>query len=168
MSLSPLLLDPLIRETWGQFDPLAIAQLEPLSQDECYQPKLYKAPETGVEVVPPGGYIEFGLTITPGSLIYGFYLPVDPNTGLPGPFTVPIEDLSLQHKFFDEPVPSVFLSNSKPDYLDAFAAVQSCAVNLLNPVYPVVGSGLFRVQLQNTSADPQRIELIFGVLEVMR
>ena len=168
MSLSPLALDPLIRETWGQYDPLVIAQLEPLAFDECYQPKLYKAPETGMEVLPAGGYLEFGLTITPGSLIYGFYLPVDPNSGLAGDFTVQIEDLSLGHKFFDEPVPAVFLSNSKPELLDPLAAVQSCAVNLLPAVYPVTGSGLFRVQLQNTDADPQRIELIFGVLEVMR
>ena len=38
--------------------------------------------------------------------------------------------------------------------------------NLLTAPYPVVGSGLFTVEIQETSGEQQRIQLVFGVLEV--
>jgi hypothetical protein len=41
-----------------------------------------------------------------------------------------------------------------------------CFWNLLNSPYPVVGSGRFRAQIQNTT-DTQRIEVVIGALEVV-
>jgi hypothetical protein len=53
--------------------------------------------------------------------------------------------------------------------LDSLLTQMSCFWNLLNAVYPVVGSGLFRAQIQSTAAigsAAQRIEILIGALEV--
>ncbi len=169
MTLGPLWLDPLIRATYGQYNPLVIAQLDSLVNEDCYKPKIYRIPDPQNEVIAAGGYVEFGLEITPGDLLYGFLLPADPLTGIPVPFTFQLEDLSTGHSFFDEPIPSVLLSNYHAEVLDARVEQQSCFWNLLNAVYPVIGSGLFRAQIQSTAAlgtAAARIEILVGALEV--
>jgi hypothetical protein len=88
----------------------------------------------------------------------------------PPQFNVQIIDQSLRHKFWDEPIPSFFLGNFKPTALSANPLLASGAIgsfpNLLNAPYPVVGDGLFMVQIWDTSGAQQRIELVIGVLEV--
>jgi hypothetical protein len=184
---SPLSLNQFTRDYWGQFDPAVIAQLAQLANDPCYTVKLYKAPADNQEVFAPFGYITYGMQITPGSLIYGFYLPAVVHTGAPtqsapGNFTVQIRDVSLEHDFFDEPVASIFLANFKPTYqtqvpgASAFSFVylnMGSFPNLWCAAHPVTGSGQFDIQIQNTLTDPdtgvglsQRIELVLGVLEV--
>ena len=164
--ISPLSLDCLTRDWWGAFDPAAIAQLAPLAENVCYQPKIYRAPALSNEVLPANGYASFGLKITPGSIIYGVYLPPSSLTSnLPGSFNVQIHDQSLKHKWFDEPVPSYFLANCKPSYLSASQNVMGAFPNLLVAPYPVVGNGLFLIELWETGGAIQRIELVFGCLE---
>jgi hypothetical protein len=187
LPISPLSLDPLTRDTWGAFDAAAIRQLAPLADDLCYRPRLYKSPDSPSEVMPANGYVSHGLKITPGSLIYGFYLPaemvgasggeVPPNLTAvtPPQFNVQITDTSLGHKFFDEPVPSLFLANFKPTYYSAVFVLAGSFPNLLCAPYPVVGSGLFMVELWNTAGYlnaggafvgvSQRVELVIGTLE---
>ena len=169
VTISPLSLNPLTRDLWGEFDASAIAQLAPLASDPCYRIKFYKAPADNQEVLPASGYAAYGLKITPGSLIFGFYLPSIPT--LPA-FTVQITDVDLEHKLFTEPKSSLFLSNAKPTY-QTTAGVQSGSFpNLLTVPYPVVGRGMFKVDIQNTLTDnhgfpmPQRVQLVIGVLEV--
>jgi hypothetical protein len=163
--IGPLSLDPLIREVWGSYDPLVLAQLAPLAYEDCYQPKIYRIPDPQNEVIGAGQYLEFGLQVTVGDLLLGFLLPPDPVTGLPGQFTFQLEDLSTGHKFFDEPVPSVLISNYHPTVLDAQVTQMAAFWNLFDSPYPVVGSGLFRASIQNT-AGRQRIEVLIGALEV--
>jgi hypothetical protein len=77
--------------------------------------------------------------------------------------------MSTGHTFFDEPIPSALLGNYHPEVLDARVASMSAFWNLLNAVYPVIGSGLFRAQIQSTAtlgSSPARIEIGVGVLEV--
>lgn len=171
LAISPLQLDALSRDYYGHYDAFVMGQLAPLATQGCYQPKFYKAPAAVDELIPAGGTANYGLKITPGSLIYGFYLPGLISTGAPLPFSVQITDTSLQMKWFDEPVPSIFLANFKPTGLSASPLLASGAIfsfpNLLNAPYPVVGSGLFNVDIWNTGAATTRIELIFGVLEVV-
>ena len=78
--ISPLSLDCLVRDYYGAFDASAIAQLAPLAESDCYQPKFYRAPALSNELLAAGGYASYGLKITPGAIIYGFYLPNLQNT----------------------------------------------------------------------------------------
>jgi hypothetical protein len=170
--LSPLSLAQLSRDTWGQFDASAVAQLAPLAGDPCFQMKFYKAPADNQESFAAFQFQTYGLRITPGSLIFGFYLPVvvvpgSPLTAwLPPQFTVQITDTAFDYPWFDAPVASLFLSNAKLRYQAANSLNAGSFPNLLTAAFPVVGSGLLRVEIQETSGSPQRIELVFGVLEV--
>lgn len=171
LAISPLQLDALSRDYYGHYDAWVMGQLAPLADQDCYQPKFYKAPASADEVIPAGGNAQYGLKITPGSLIYGFYLPGLITTLAPIPFSVQITDTTLRHKFFDEPVPSIFLANFKPTGLSTNPLLASGAIfsfpSLLNCPYPVIGSGQFKVDIFNSGPTSQRIELIFGVLEVV-
>jgi hypothetical protein len=179
--VSPLSLNQLTRDYWGQFDPAIIAQLAELASDPCYQIKFYKAPADNQEVLAPLGYVTYGLQITPGSIIFGIYSPAVVNTGtptasIPGKYTIQMTDVSLQHKFWDSPVSSLLLSNFKPTFQ---ANVTNASPgpggtnmgsfpNLFCAPHPVVGSGLFDIEIQETSNAQQRIQFILGVLEVCR
>jgi hypothetical protein len=154
---------------WGQYNPLVLSQLDSLVNEDCYKPKIYRVPDPQSEVIAAGAYVEFGLEVQAGDLIYGLLIPPDPVTGLPPAFTFQLADLSTGHSLWDEPIPSVLISNYHPVVLDSLIAQMSCFWNLLNAVYPVVGSGLFRAQIQSTDAigsAAQRIEVLIGALEV--
>ena len=170
LAMSPLQLDCLTRDYWGHYDAWIISQLAPLAENECYQPKFYKAPASSDEVIAAFGNATYGLKITPGSLIFGFYLPGTASTFAPPQFNVQITDQSLRHKFWDEPIPSFFLGNFKPTALSGNLLLASGGIgsfpNLPNCPYPVVGDGLFMVEIWETSGAQQRIQLVIGVLEV--
>lgn len=170
LPISPLSLDCLTRDYYGAFDPVIIAQLAPLAENDCYQPKIYRAPALENELLAANGYTSYGLKVTSGAILYGIYLPADPTTNLPGSFNVQVTDQSLKMTWFDEPVPSYFLANNKPTYLAADHSqghVMGAAPNLFVSPRPVVGSGLFLVQIWETSGSQQRIELAFGAFEPM-
>jgi hypothetical protein len=166
--ISPLSLNIYTRDLWGMFDPSVIAQLAPLASDPCYRIKFYKAPADNQELLPANGYAAYGLKITPGSLIFGFYLPVNLYVvpAVPLAFTVQITDVDSEHKLFTEPKSSLFLSNAVPTFQTVAGLVAGGAVNLLSAPYPVVGRGVFKVDIQDTSGTIQRVELVIGVLEV--
>lgn len=168
--ISPLFLNQLTRAYWGQYDPSVIAQLAAFADDPCYQIKFYKAPSDNQELFAANAYVTYGMRITPGSLIFGFYLPCLVNTGtptlsVPPSFTVQIVDVSMEHKFWDEPVSSLFLANYKPTYQSEITNNMGSFPNLMRAPHPVVGSGQFDVKIQETSGSAQRIELVMGVLE---
>jgi len=154
--INSLSLYPFYRETWGYFDPVAVAQLSPLAYDDCYQPKYYKAPDDDQEIIPTGGYLQYGLEITPGSLIWGVYHVAANGTDSPG-FVFKCTDMSLGIEMFDVPAPDLFVSNNGPGQFPW----------LLNGPYPVVGTGLFNVEFWNNSGGPLRCNIIFGVAEVV-
>jgi hypothetical protein len=169
--ISPLSLNPLTQDLWGSFDAAMIAQLAPLAADPCYTMKFYKAPADNQEVLPAYAYVTYGMKITPGSIIFGFYLPSIVNTANPWKsdpeeFNVQITDVDLEHKWFTEPVASIFLANFKPTYASLVTTNMGSFPNLLNALYPVTGHGMFKVDIQETSGVQQRIEHVFGVLEV--
>jgi hypothetical protein len=169
--ISPLSLNPFTRDLWGEFDATAIAQLAALASDPCYRIKFYKAPADNQELLPANGYAPYGLKISSGSLIFGFYLPCiyngeEPFQSVPLAFTVQITDVDLEHKLFTEPKSSLFLANFKPTYLTLAEVPAGSFPNLLTAPYPVVGRGAFKVDIQDTSGVQQRVELVIGVLEV--
>lgn len=155
--INPLSLYPFWRDTWGYYDPVAVAQLAPLAYDDCYQPKYYKAPDDADEVMASGAYLKFGLEITPGSIIWGiFHRPATGGFDVPG-FVFKVTDMSLGIEIWDTPHPDIFVSNNGPGFFPW----------LLNAPYPVVGSGLFNVEFWNNSGGALRVNLIFGVCEVV-
>jgi hypothetical protein len=164
VDISPLSMNQLTRDLWGDYDSRAIAQLAPLTQDRCYQPKFFKAPGDNQEVIPSLGYVPYGMRLKPGSIIFGFYLPLKPGLNVPqATYTVQITDQSLQRRWFDDPIANLFLANQKPTNEQGIASFP----NLLTAPYPVVGSGLFLVDFQSTNkTESQRCQLVFGVLEV--
>lgn len=165
--ISPLSLNSLTRDLWSEFDATAIAQLAALASDPCYRIKFYKAPADNQELLAANGYAAYGLKISPGSLIFGFYLPCNSSTLLPLAFTVQVTDVDLEHKWFTEPKSSLFLANYKPTYQTTAGVLTGSFPNLLTAPYPVVGRGAFKIDIQSQSIDaPQRIELVIGVLEV--
>lgn len=169
LPISPLSIDALTRDYWGHYDAYAIAQLAPLAYEPCYQPKLYKAPAQAQESIAAKGYAAYGLSITPGSIIYGFYLPALLSSSAPPQWNVQIKDESLNRKFWDDPIPSVLIANFKPNYLGQlpFPATGNAGSfpNLLQSPHPVVGKGTFYVELWNPTASAQRVQLVIGVLE---
>ena len=173
LPICPLSADTLTRDLWGQYDAYAIAQLAPLVREKCFQPKLYKAPAQAQELIPAHGYAAYGLGITPGSIMYGFYVNTVLQTLQPQQWNLQIKDESLDRKFWDHPIPSIFVANYKPTFLgqmklpggSRFAGYAASTPNLLCRPYPVVGKGTFYVQLWNPTTTQQRVELVIGVLE---
>ena len=51
----------MLLEGGGAFDAAILAQLAPLCENECYQPKIYRAPAVSNEVVPANGGVSFTL-----------------------------------------------------------------------------------------------------------
>ena len=183
MSASGFSLNQLTRDYWGSFDGLAIAQSAVSeSDDACYTPKFYKAPDDGQDLVPGFGFVVCGLKITPGSRILGFCLPcaaaggsvVGLGTGPDAAFTVQITDQSVKvggrpHQWFSDPLASLFLANYKPTFQNSAPNILvGSSPHFLKVPYPVVGSGLFDVEIQSASTDPQRIQLVFIVDEVCK
>lgn len=176
--ISPLSLNQLTRDTWGAFDPLAIAQVAPLADEPCYTIKFYKAPQGGQSLFSPNDFQAYGLEITPGSIIYGLALSCNASSDSvldanfkPPQFTVQITDVGLKRKWYDEPLSSLFLSNYKPTgqliYPAPGGVLQAGSFyNLLQSPYPVVGPGLFLVEITETGGVTSRIQLVFAVLEV--
>lgn len=164
--ISPLSLDCLTRDYVGAFDAAIIAQLAPLAEQDCYQPKIYRAPAVTDELLAANSYVSYGLKITPGSIICGIYLPPSsPTSNLPGAFNIWIHDESLKHDWSDQPLPSYFYANNHPTYLSVGQNVIGSAMHFLDSPYAVVGNGLFLVEIWETSGAEQRIEVVFGVLE---
>jgi len=164
---SPLSVAQYVRDLWSRYDALAIAQLAPLADESCYQPKFYKAPAPGLELMTNRQYVPYGLKITPGSIIYGFYLPCNPATGLPVNFSVQITDQDQNHQFWSEPIPSYFLANSLGCGQAEIVEQKPSLACLLNSPYPVTGEGLYLIELWNNLTTTQRIELVIGVLEAV-
>lgn len=173
--ISPLQLSDLVRDLWGSYDAAAIAQLAPLAYESCYAPKIYSIPDLGSQVFSAYGYLNYGLQLVPGSIIYGFYLPADLPGFAPPQFNVQITDSSVeingeQHQWWDEPVPVLFCSNFRPTCTSALAFPTAGRVgsfpSLLPAPYPVVGSGHFGCELWETAGNEStRFQLVIGVLE---
>lgn len=175
--INTLKLDPFTRSVWGEYDAVAIAQIEPLMHDPCYRPRLYVTPDSTSNNLfssPPGvaasGYVEYGLQVQPGSIIVGNFLysaawqwftdgdgPVV--TFNPFQFLWRMTDVSFSHKLWDDPVPAWFFANAKSDFM-----------NFWQP-YPVTGNGLFNCEFWNQATDDtntpiaQIIQVILCVVE---
>jgi len=177
--VNTLKLDPFTRAMWGEYDAVVISQLEALAYDPCYRPKLYVTPDansnnllSATPGVPANGYVEYGLQITPGSIIVGNFLYGNPWSWLtqgegpvvsynPYNFLWRMTDVSFGgYRIWDDPLPAWFFANAKGDF-----------PNLWDSPYPVTGDGLFNCEFWNQAVNssgafiPQIIQVILCVLE---
>jgi hypothetical protein len=150
--VTPLQIDSFTRDLWNEFDALAIAQLAPLAFDDCYKPRIYVGLDSDAQSIAALGYSSFGLQITPGSLIYGFYMGIPV---FPSPWNFQMTDMSLGRSLFSDPVSQIFLANLKG----------LAYPWLLCAPYPVVGSGMFLVEVWSQLATTQSVIPLIGVLE---
>ena len=177
LPIGPLSLDQMGRDTWGIFDPLVVAKLGPLAQERCYQHKFYKTPLSSQEVLPPFGFVTQTLQITPGSLLYGVYLPALFTTFQAPLWNIQIVDKSgaEDYQLFDQPIPAFFLANYRityqgtlpfPSALGRTGQVGS-APSLFDEPYAITGNGILLIQIWESSGVTQRIECVLGVLELI-
>jgi len=135
--LNSLQLIPTYRDTWGYYDAMVNPIFAPLDHNPCYKPKLYEVPDVSVQLMSPldlpgaPAYQQYTLRVVPGTLLVGWLN--DDNRPL---FTVQISDISTGHKIWDSPISNLFLTNNLDEY-----------PSLLCSPYPVVGAGLFNVEL---------------------
>lgn len=171
LAISPIQLAQQARDYWGHYDAYIASQLAAIGCDKCYQPKFYKAPASADEYMQPGASVQYGLKITPGSLLLATCLPADPVTGSAPPFIVQVRDQSLRHNFWDEPIPSFFLGNAKLCGLSANPLLLNGAIlsepNWFPKPYPVVGDGAFMCSFWKPGSVALRVELVFFVAEVV-
>lgn len=157
--VTPLQIDTYQRDLWGHFDAPVIAQLAPLVASGCYRPKIYVGLDTTSQSIAPKGYASYAPNITPGSLIYGFYMGLPQN---PSPWNIQITDVALRRKFWTAPISQLFLSSNgagNPEELNF-----PC---LLEAAYPVVGKGVFQVEVWNQLGSQQTVVPLIGVLELI-
>lgn len=172
LPINPLSLDQMTRDLWGIFDPLAIARLSPAGQEPCYQHKFYKTPLVSQEVLPAFGFVTQTLQITPGSLLYGIYLPALASTLAAPIWNIQLTDKSgpVDYDLFDQPMPAFFLANMRFTYQSALPFPSSgqfgSSPYLFADPYPITGNGLILVQIWETSGAQQRIECVIGALEL--
>lgn len=175
--IGPLSLDQMTRDTWGIFDPLVIAKIGPAAEQTCYQHKFYKSPLTPQEVLAPFGFVTQTLRITPGSLLYGVYLPATFQTLAAPLWNLQITDKSgsEDYNLFDVPTPAYFLANFRYTYQSVLpfpsAGGRSGQVGsfpyLFAEPYAITGNGLLLIEIWESSGVTQRVELVLGVLELI-
>ena len=153
--VTPLQIDSYTRDLWGEFDPLAIAQISPMAYDSCYKPKIIVGLDSQAQNVPAGGYSSAGIRITPGSLILGFLFGNQYSFGGTAEFDFQMSDIEMGHPFWSEPITQSFLTNQKGQNY----------VSLSNSPYPVVGKGRFLVEVWNQMAISQIIVPLIVTLE---
>lgn len=146
--VTPLQIDSYTRDLWGEFDPLAIAELSPVAYDSCYRPKIIVGLDSEAQSVPANGYAEAVIKLLPGSLVVGFLFGNEyTNSEYGYQFNIQITDLELDHEFFSEPVSQSFLANQQGMATLGYDIVNY--PNLLSSPYPVTGKGRFLFQIWN-------------------
>jgi hypothetical protein len=141
--VTPLQIDSYTRDLWGEFDPLAIAELSPVAYDSCYRPKIIVGLDSEAQSVPANGYAEAVIKLLPGSLVVGFLFGNESGYQ----FNIQITDLELDHEFFSEPVSQSFLANQQG--MATLGVDNVNYPNLLSSPYPVTGKGRFLFQIWN-------------------
>lgn len=135
--INALQLWPFYRDTWGYFDAMVNPLFAPLDHNPCYRPKYYEVPDVTQQLMSRAdtaaapAYQQYTLRVVPGSLLVGYLNDDDAPI-----FTVLMTDLATGIKLWDAPISNYFLTNNNNGY-----------PSLICSPYPVVGDGLFTVEL---------------------
>lgn len=165
--LNPLKMAPAYRDFWGDQNSRYVELTDEICDAECFIPRVYHAPDNVQELagIPGNGYLEYILSIPPGSFVLGF---LHSTTGAAGPgatpgsppagsgFSCQITDAKRKYKFFQKPVPETyFLSDATtPNDFGVFARqlpyVQTPIPRLLPAPYPISAPGELMIEFWNT------------------
>lgn len=143
-------------ETWGSWNGRCMAALDWLERVACLKGRYAVAPSREFQEIPASGQISYNLRLIPGSVIWGFAFPN--GGGAMTDVSLQITDLQLGHQFFQEPVSlsSLTPAGRREGWFESFV--------LFPCPHPVVGDGLFRVELWGPVGDIAFV--VLGVAEV--
>jgi hypothetical protein len=157
--INPLRMLPDYREYWGDQHARFVEMTDAIQLAGCFVPRVYHAPDFSTEILGALDYLQFIMTIPPGSFILGYLHNTTSQTSPNSPpalsgFSCQITDIARNWKFFDKPVPEVYFLNGPAapysDGLSSFALVQRPASpRLLTCPYPVTLPGHFKVEFWN-------------------
>jgi hypothetical protein len=156
--ITPLNLDASWRDYWGQYNPPAAAQMQPLELSDCYRPRFVLCPDSAHQIVPQSGKIEYAFSLKPGSLIYGMLLSPSSTAALQ------LTDINFGHKFFQEPISEQLLTLLQTGLGTPVTVADFPNYILLPTPHPVVGDGLFMFEAWATIG--LRVQVILLVAEV--
>lgn len=151
MSVSSLALHAAWRDYWGMWNPFVEPFLAPLEDSKCHAPRLVVMPELAQQIIPAAGKVLYNFHLVPGSIIWGMWPPN--NAAL----TIQLTDVSLAHKFFQEPISTDQLATT------GAGAGEFPSFTLFYP-HPVVGDGLFTFEAWG--APGSFFVVLLGVAEV--
>lgn len=156
--ITPLILDAAWRDYWGQYNPPAAAQMQPLELSTCYRPRIVLCPDSAHQIVPQSGKIEYAFSLKPGSLVWGMLLSDESASALQ------LTDVNLGHKFFQEPIAESLLTLLQTG-LGSTVTIDDFPPFILLPCpHPVVGDGLF--MFEAWAAIGVRVQVLLLVAEV--
>lgn len=156
--ITPLQLDIAWRDWWGQFNPPAAAQMQPIELATCYRPRIVLCPDSAHQIVPQSGKVEFAFSLKPGSLVWGMLLSVQAGSALQ------ITDVNMGHKFFQEPIGENLLALNQTG-VGSLVTIDDFPPYILLPCpHPVVGDGLFMFEAWATIG--VRVQVMLLVAEV--
>lgn len=157
-------LDSTYADYWGEFLPFALESWWPIIQAACYIPRWFQAPTNALTQMTAGQYNEWSLQLPVGSFILEILhnAPITitppisgggpPNTTTQGTFTVQITDVSIDHKWFSNPMPDAIFWR--------IPSQTGRNGHVLPKPYPVISPGNFLIQRWCTVTGP--CELIFA------
>lgn len=152
MSVSTFALDTTWRDYFGDWSSFVEPQLSPLEESLCHAPRFATVPPIELQVIPASGKITYNFHLVPGSLVDHFYV------GFAADFTFQLAHVDLGHKLIQEPEASQGVTTT------GFQFARFPSFTLLPSPLPVVGDGLFTLEIWGTPGD--RAWLILGVGEV--
>lgn len=152
MSVSTLGLDSSWRDYIGNWSSFVEPLMAPLEQSKCHAIRYALIPDILNQVIPVTGKIEYNFFLVPGSVIWGMWPAF-------GSQAFQLTDVSMGHEFFQEPMTSSLMAPTNANGGNSFPGF-----TLLPTPHPVVGDGLFTLEVWGTPGDP--FFMLLGVAEV--
>ncbi len=156
--ITPIQLDACWRDYWGQYNPPAAAQMQPLELANCYRPRLALLPDLAHQIIPQAGKAEYAFHLKPGSLVWGVILSAG------AAHTLQLTDINLGHKFFQEPIAEALLTLQQTGLGSTVVIGDFSNAILLPCPHPVVGDGLFMFEAWGVIG--ARVQVVLLVAEV--
>lgn len=153
MALSTLSLFSEWRDYYGDWSALVEPYVAALELSKCHAPRVALIPDVQHQLIPASGKIEYNFHLVAGSLIWGILPPADSTD------VIQLTDVNMGHAFFQDPVTASFLVTPGPQF------GRFPSYTLLPTPHPVVGEGLFTLEVWGTPGDT--FFMLLGVGEVI-
>lgn len=161
--ITPFQLDAAWRDYINLWSPPANAQFAPIQDSSCYLPRIRMIPDTTSQIMPASGKLQYNFTAVSGSIMWALW--AGPFAQLP--FTFQLTAIDVNHKLFQEPCSTQGLPNSgniANGLINTNLTLSSYNYALLPTPWPVIGDGLFKLEIWGTPT--LRYFVILGFAEV--